>query len=125
MVKSIARVLAVGGALSIALRQTVSNKDTQSLDSSVSSLSGRTAGKRTAFVNIDDLDHSSIFFSVIMSREAEDDFYDITKPIEFKSKDVDDGFQHFWLPMIFMAMPGKNLPFLTLHQNSYDIVYMI
>ena len=42
-----------------------------------------------------------------MSREAEDDFYDITKPIEFKSKDVDDGFQHFWLPMIFMAMPGK------------------
>ena len=42
-----------------------------------------------------------------MSREAEDDFYDITKPIEFKSKDVDDGFQHFWLPMIFMAMPGN------------------
>ena len=44
---------------------------------------------------------------MIVSREAEDDFYDITKPIEFKSKDVDDGFQHFWLPMIFMAMPGK------------------
>ena len=32
---------------------------------------------------------------------------DISKPIEFNSKDVDDGFQHFWLPMIFMAMPGE------------------
>ena len=51
----------------------------------------------------------SIIFSIIMSREQEDDMYDITKPIEFKSKDVDDGFQHFWLPMIFMAMPGINI----------------
>ena len=84
MVKSIARVQTVGGTLSIAFMQTVSNKDIESLDSSVSSLSGRPAGKRTAFVNIDDLYHSSICFSVIMSRDAEDDFYDITKPIEFK-----------------------------------------
>ena len=52
-----------------------------------------------------------------MSREAEDDFYDITKPIEFKSKDVDDGFQHFWLPMIFMAMPGKIFPY-------FQMIYM-
>ena len=34
---------------------------------------------------------------------------DISKPIEFNSEDVDDGFQHFWLPMIFMAMPGKGI----------------
>lgn len=53
-----------------------------------------------------------------MSREAEDDFYDITKPIEFKSKDVDDGFQHFWLPMIFMAMPGKIL-------SVFYMMYMV
>ena len=56
-----------------------------------------------------------------MSREAEDDFYDITKPIEFKSKDVDDGFQHFWLPMIFMAMPGKN----TLNRTMTPMIYHI
>ena len=46
-----------------------------------------------------------------------------------KSKDVDDGFQHFWLPMIFMAMPGKIFPhFHMIYMDHiiwsiYDIAY--
>ena len=41
-----------------------------------------------------------------MTNDKGDTTTDISKPIEFNSEDVDDGFQHFWLPMIFMAMPG-------------------
>ena len=41
-----------------------------------------------------------------MSNDNDELTTDISKPIEFNSEDVDDGFQHFWLPMIFMAMPG-------------------
>lgn len=42
-----------------------------------------------------------------MTNDKGDTTTDISKPIEFNSEDVDDGFQHFWLPMIFMAMPGQ------------------
>lgn len=41
-----------------------------------------------------------------MTKDNDELTTDISKPIEFNSEDVDDGFQHFWLPMIFMAMPG-------------------
>ena len=44
-------------------------------------------------------------FSILMAQDN-GATTDISKPIEFNSEDVDDGFQHFWLPMIFMAMPG-------------------